>query len=206
MERGRGIVTMAIGGSATELMVPGSASKWPSAWTRDGRMLTFVDSTPTGWRIWTASDRGGRAPSLYRDAPFALSAPEISPDAKWLAYASDESGRAEVYVDSFPAPSTRSRVSVGGGGWPKWRSDGNELYYLAPDRRLMASSVTSGETGLTFAPAVALFEGPGVNPDTGRTQFSPSPDGSRFLFNARVDDPAAAALTVIVNWPTLLKK
>jgi serine/threonine protein kinase len=206
MERGRGIVTMPVGGGATELMVAGSASKWPVAWSRDGHVLTFLDSTPTGWRIWTATDRGGSPPSIYRDAPFILSGPEISPDAKWLAYASDESGRYEVYVDSFPQASTRSRVSMNGGAWPKWRSDGKELYYLAPDRRLMASSVATGEAGLTFAPAVALFEGPGVNPDIDRTQFSPSPDGSRFLFNAHVEDPTPAGLTVIINWPTLVKK
>ena len=206
MERGRGIVTMPVGGGATELMVSGSASKWPVAWSRDGRVLTFLDSTPTGYRIWTAVNRGGSPPSIYRDAPFILSAPEISPDAKWLAYASDESGRHEIYVDSFPVPSTRSRVSTSGGGWPKWRSDGKELYYLAPDRKLMASSVATGDAGLTFAPALALFEGPGVNPDASRTQFSPSPDGSRFLFNARVVDPTPAGLTVIINWPALLKK
>jgi Tol biopolymer transport system component len=206
MERGRGIVTMPVGGGATELLVASAASKWPFAWSRDGRQLTFLDSTPTGWRIWTTTDRGGRAPSIYRDAPFALSGPEISPDGKWLAYASDESGRLEIYVDSFPAPSTRSRVSVNGGAWPKWRSDGKELYYLAPDRMLMASSVATSETGLTFAPALALFEGPGINPDTTRTQFSPSADGSRFLFNARITDPTPAGLTVIVNWPALVKK
>jgi Tol biopolymer transport system component len=206
MERGRGIVTMPVGGGETEPLVANAASKWPVAWSHDGRVLTFVDTTPSGWRIWTAANRSGSAPSIYREAPFALSAPEISGDVKWLAYASAESGQSEVYVDSFPAPSTRSRVSVNGGAWPKWRSDGKELYYLAPDRRLMAVSVETGEAGLTFAPAVALFEGPGVSPEPDRTQFSPSRDGSRFLFNARVEDPVPAGLTVIINWPPLVKK
>ena len=206
MERGRGIVTMPVGGGETEPLVASAASKWPVGWSHDGRVVTFVDTTPSGWRIWTATNRSGSAPSIYREAPFILSAPEISQDAKWLAYASDESGRSEVYVDSFPAPSTRSRVSVNGGAWPKWRSDGKELYYLAPDRRLMAVSVETGEAGLTFAPAVALFEGPGVIPEPDRTQFSPSRDGSRFLFNARIEDPIPAGLTVIINWPALVKK
>ena len=97
-------------------------------------------------------------------------------------------------------------MSVNGSAWPKWRSDGKELYYLAPDRRLMAVSVGTGEAGLTFAPAVALFEGPAVTPDLSRSQFSPSRDGSRFLFNARVEDPIPAGLTVIINWPALVKK
>ena len=206
VERGRGIVTMPVGGGTTEVLVPSSSSKWPYAWSSDGRVLTFLDSTPTGFQIWTVTDRGGGSPSIYRDAPFILGAPEFSPDGKWLAYVSDESGRSEAYVDSFPQPSTRTRISMNGGASPKWRRDGKELYYLAPDRKLMASSVTNSDGGLTFAPAVALFEGPGVNPDNARTQFIPSPDGSRFLFNARVEDPTPVGLTVIVNWPGLIKK
>jgi len=206
MERGRGIVTMPIAGGPTDVMVEGATSKWPIGWSRDGRILTFLDSTPTGYRIWTATNRSGSPASIYREAPFILGGPDVSPDGRWLAYSSDESGRQEVYVDSFPMPSTRSRVSINGGAGPKWRSDGKELYYLAPDRKLMASGVTASEGGLTFAPPVALFEGPSLNPDLSRTQFAPAPDGSRFLFNARVEDRTPVGLTVIVNWPALLEK
>jgi Tol biopolymer transport system component len=123
MERGRGIVTMPVAGGATKVIVAGAPSRWPVAWSRDGRVLTFLDSTPTGWRIWTVTDRDGSPPALDREAPFILGAPDISPDGSWLAYSSNESGRQEVYVDSFPVPSTRSRVSMNGGNWPKWRSD-----------------------------------------------------------------------------------
>ena len=206
MERGRGIVTMPIGGGPTEVMVEGATSKWPSSWSRDGRILTFLDSIPTGYRILTATSRGGSPPSIYREAPFILGAPDISADGRWLAYSSDENGRQEVYVDSFPMASSKNRVSMNGGAWPKWRSDGKELYYLAPDRKLMASSVTTGDDGLIFAPSVALFEGPRVNPDLSRAPFAPGPDGSRFLFNAPVEDPTPVGLTVIVNWPALLKR
>jgi hypothetical protein len=208
MERGRGIVTMPVGGGATTMVVAGAPSKWPVAWSRDGRVLIFLDSTPTEWRIWTVRDRDrdGSPPALYREAPFILGAPDLSPDGSWLAYSSNESGRQEVYVDSFPVPSTRSRVSMNGGNWPKWRRDGKELYYLAPDRKLMAPSVAmSAASGPSFAPAAALFAGPGINPDYTRTLFAPSPDGSRFLFNARVEDRTPVGVTVIVNWPALVK-
>ncbi len=206
-ERGRGIVTMPVGGGATEVIVAGAPSKWPVAWSPDGRVLTFLDTTQTGMRIWTVVNRAGSQPAIYREAPFVLGAHAISPDGQWLAYSSNESGRQEVYVDSFPAPSARSRVSRGGGAWPRWRSDGKELFYLAPDRRLMSSGVVIGDAGSrAFASAVALFEGPGVNPDNVRMQFAPSPDGSRFLINARVEDPTPVGLTVIVNWPTLIKQ
>jgi len=206
MERGRGIVSMPIGGGPTEVMVEGPTSKWPTGWSRDGRILAFLDSTPTGYRIWTATNRRESPPSLYREAPFILGGAEVAPNGRWLAYTSNESGRNEVYVDSFPIPSERIRVSVDGGTMPKWRSNGTELYYLAPDRKLMMSGVSAGEAGPVFAPAVALFEGPRVSPDGSRTQFAPAPDGSRFLFNARVEDPTPVGLTVIVNWPALLKR
>jgi hypothetical protein len=70
----------------------------------------------------------------------------------------------------------------------------------------MMSGVSADEAGPVFAPAVALFKGPRVSPDGSPTQFAPAPDGSRFLFNARVEDPTPVGLTVIVNWPALLKR
>jgi eukaryotic-like serine/threonine-protein kinase len=206
MERGRGIVVLTIGGSAgPEVIVPGPASKYPLAWSSDGRFLAFSDSTPAGWRLWTTPARVGSQPTLYREAPFALFGLEFSPDGTRVAYTSNESGQPDVYVDSFPTPENRIRVSTEGGVRPKWRRDGRELYYLGLDRRLMVSSVEKTVAGMTFSPPRALFEGPGVHPDTERTQFEPSPDGSRFLFNARIDDPTPRGLTVILNWPALLK-
>ena len=206
MARGRGIVSVTIGGSAEpDVIVAGPSSKWPSSWSSDGRFLAFTDFTPTGSRLWTTPVQSGCEATLYREAPFAMDALQFSPDGTRVAYMSKESGRFEVYVDSFPKPDHSVRVSTEGGGWPKWRRDGRELYYLALDRKLMASSVQTTTSGLTFSTPRVLFEGPGVNPDTGRTQFEPSPDGSRFLFNARVEDPTPRGLTVITNWPALLK-
>jgi hypothetical protein len=153
---------MTLDGSTTELIVPSVQSLWPTAWSRDGRLLTYLSSTPTGWRIWTATNRSEQPPSIYRDASFIIMSPEISPNGQWLAYSSNESGQSEVYVDSFPTPSTRIRLSEGGGAWPKWRADGREFYYLALNRKLMASSVIMDNPGQHFAPAIALFEGPGT--------------------------------------------
>ena len=206
MERGRGIVSMALAGSAEpELVVPGSSSKWPNAWSSDS-VVAFTDSKPNGWRLWTTTVRPGGEPRLYRDAQFALAAMTFSHDGRRVAYMSDESGRFEVYVDSYPDPHHRTRISSEGGGWPKWRRDGKELYYLALDRKLMAVTVDTTPDGLTVSEPQVLFEGPGVNPDTSRTQFEPSSDGSRFLFNARVDDPTPVGLTVVTNWTALLGK
>ena len=207
MERGRGIVVMPVGGGATDVVVAGAVTRWPFSWSPDGRLLTFIEGAPSVSRILTATDHRETTPTLYREAPFRLFEPEISPDGGWLAYGSNESGRHEVYVDSFPIASTSSRVSITGGLRPKWRRDGRELFFLAPDRQLMTVSVAiSDATGLSLGKPVPLFEGPEVPPDRARTQYFPSPDGSRFLFNARVEDRTPVGLTVVVNWPALLQK
>jgi Tol biopolymer transport system component len=206
MERGRGIVAMPIGIGDAKAVVSGASSKWPSHWSLDGRLLAFTDSTPQGWRLWTAPVGSPDEATLYREAPFALAGLQFSPDGRWVTYMSDETGQFEVYVDSYPAPDHRIRVSPAGGGWPKWRLDGQELFYLAPDRQLMAAAITREGTGITFSPPQALFEGPGVKPDTSRAQFEPSADGSKFLFNARVELSRSVGLTVITNWPALVRK
>jgi Tol biopolymer transport system component len=206
MERGRGIVAMPIGIGDAKAVVSGASSKWPSHWSLDGRLLAFTDSTPQGWRLWTAPVGSPDEATLYREAPFALAGLQFSPDGRWVTYMSDETGQFEVYVDSYPTPDHRIRVSPAGGGWPKWRLDGQELFYLAPDRQLMAAAITREGTGITFSPPQALFEGPGVKPDTSRAQFEPSADGSKFLFNARVELSRSVGLTVITNWPALVRK
>ncbi len=206
MERERGIVVQTIGReTASDTIVAGASSKWISAWSPDGQQLAFADLTPASWRLWTVPSRAGAQPTLYREAPFALGALQFSPDGHRVAYMSHESGRFEVYVDSYPTPDNRIRVSTDGGGWPKWRQDGRELYYLGLDRQLMVAGVKPTAAGLTFSPPQPLFEGPGVSADETRTQFEPSPDGSRFLFNARVTDPTPRGLTVITNWRALLR-
>jgi len=110
----------------------------------------------------------------------------------------------EVYVDSFPTPGEKTRVSTNGGAWPVWRQDGKELYYLAPDRSLMAVAVRAEAGALGASPPARLFEAPAVNLDRTRVQFASNADGSRFLFNARVDNKTPVGLTVIANWPALL--
>jgi hypothetical protein len=205
MERGKGIVSLPVSAPGeTTTIVPGAPSKWPSDISADGRFVAYTDSTPEGWRLWTVAIDGQHAPRLYRQAAFGLAAMTFSPDGQRVAYMSDEAGRFEVYVDTYPEPRDRIRVSSGGGVLPRWRADGRELYYLALDRTLMAVAVASSAGGLTFAPPRALFEAPGVNPDYSRGQFAPSPDGLRFLFNAIVEDSTPAGLTVVTNWTGLI--
>jgi len=123
-------------------------------------------------------------------------------NARWLAYASDESGRSEVYIDSFPQIGDKVRVSTTGGVWPRWRKDGNELYYIAPDRKLMAVSITRGSSGLRGSSPRPLFETPMVSTQStsSRPQYAVLANGERFLFNALVSDPNPQGITVMLNW------
>ena len=129
----------------------------------------------------------------------------LSPDGRWLAYASDVSGRYEVYVQSFHGGGGKRQVSNGGGYSPRWRRDGRELFYYAGDGKLMAAPVRSGENFETEA-AVSLFE---FRAGTLAAQFAPyavTADGQRFLINGVVETEPNAPLTVVVNWTAEVKR
>jgi eukaryotic-like serine/threonine-protein kinase len=203
MSRARGLVAMPWRGGSDSTVVADSASMWPSDWSADGRYVAFFDA-PAGWRLLTAPADGRGKPTPYRQGLFALQMMRFFPGGGWVAYVSEESGQVEVYLDSFPTAGEKTRVSTDGGSWPVWRHDGKELYYLASDRGLMAVPVRTESGGLRVSPATRLFEAPPVNPDWSRAQFASNADGSKFLFNARVDDRTPVGLTVVANWPALL--
>lgn len=142
---------------------------------------------------------------------------QFSPNGRFVVYQSNESGRFEVYVRTFPGTEGRWLVSYTGGTQPRWRPDGKELYYLAPDNRLMAVAITSGATPSTIDAGVPvpLFRANLVSP-TGagvvtvaagsKQQYAVAADG-RFLLNVAVADSAAPSpISVVVNWPALLRK
>ena len=128
--------------------------------------------------------------------------PRVSPDGRWIAYASDRSGRFEIEVTSFPEPGRRYPVSVEGGGYPRWRADGRELYFLSADSRLMAASFAAGTPPAIGTPA-PLFEVRLIaSPDSGiftTYEYDVNADGSRFLINRMVSLPDES-MTVIVDW------
>ena len=125
---------------------------------------------------------------------------QFSPDGRWVAYEMNESGRFEIVVQPFPMPSGKWQVSTGGGIQPRWKTDGKELYFIAPDGKLMAASVTA--TSATFAAATpfALFPAPlapggGVN----KQEYMVSRDG-RFLLNQPAEASSTTPITLILNW------
>jgi hypothetical protein len=137
---------------------------------------------------------------------------QFSADGRWVAYVSNESGSDEVYIQAFPGPGGKRLVSAAGGSDPRWRRDGQELFYVARDNKLMAVSIEIGADRSTLSPGapVALFQtrfAIGANITLGwlsKPQYAVAPDG-RFLMNVTVEDPAAP-ITIFQNWTTLLKQ
>jgi dipeptidyl aminopeptidase/acylaminoacyl peptidase len=179
----------------------------PMDWSRDGRVLLFYDLAPATGRdlavLPLASD--GSQPQPYLRTPFSewwgRFIPEVNP--RWVAYQSDESGRNEVYIDAFPTPHARTQISTTGGQYPVWHPNGRELFYLSPDFKLMAVSLTIGADAVVAGTPHELFALPAV--DTGRSPYDVSPDGQRFLVRA-TPTGTTQSLTMVLNWPATLKR
>jgi eukaryotic-like serine/threonine-protein kinase len=144
----------------------------------------------------------GGEPVRWSASGAAEAGPRFSPDGRWVAYASWETGTPEVYVRPFPPSGEKIRVSPSGGLQPDWRRDGRELYYLTPDRMLVAVGVRTVAARLEFGPPVPLFKAPVANPTWGRNHYQPAADGRRFLVN--VLDPTQSAgspdVVVVLDW------
>ena len=178
---------------------PPTAHTWRST---DGRFLLYGEADPkTGRDLWALPVTGNdRKAITIVNTPFEELNGQFSPDGRWVAYETNESGRFEIVVQPFPAPTGKWQVSTGGGIQPRWRADGKELYFIAPDGKLMAASITAGATFAAGTP-VALFPvtvppGAGSN----KQQYAVSRDG-RFLINQPVETSnTTAPITLILNW------
>jgi serine/threonine-protein kinase len=181
----------------------------PTDWSKDGRLILFDETSPdTGVDLWTlevtpdGKPKPGAKPQPYVREPFNQTQGRFSPDMRWVAYQSDESGRNEIYVRSFPEPHKKVRISTAGGRYPVWRKDGQELFYVSLDEKLMAVAMKPGPDSTEPPLPHELFALPNVT--TGLGPFELATDGQRFLIPVTTDK--VEPLTVIVNWSSLLKK
>ena len=141
---------------------------------------------------------GDRKPQRAVQTPFGDAHGRFSPDGRWIAYASNESGRAEVYVQGFPATGNKWQVSTAGGAQPRWRRDGKELLFLSLAGEAMAVEVSVSKDRVFQAGTPRkLFQANPVSVFNGRNQWDVTPDGQRFLINS---GGAAPPITVVVNW------
>jgi len=150
---------------------------------------------------------GARKASAFLATPGNDVQGRFSPNGRWMAYASDESGRFEVYVRPFPAASGQTKISIAGGRQPEWRRDGKELFYISADGKLTAVPVTTDGPTFSVGAPHALFDVEVAEPSAPYpNDYAVTADGQRFLVNTVVDQPTRPALTVILNWTSGLKK
>ena len=174
-------------------------------WSGDGKNLLFEQGGPkTLQDVWVLPLDGSGSAHALLNSEFSEYHPRFSPDGRWFAYVSNESGRAEVYVQTFPLSGGKWQVSTGGGAQPRWRHDGKELYFIAPDRKLMAVDVKLGQTVEMGTPK-PLFQTQ-VSSFGSPNRYDVSADGQKFLVNSTVQDTSHAPLVVILNWAAGIKK
>jgi Tol biopolymer transport system component len=199
----------ASGGGAEELLVKSDFGKLANDWSLDGRFILYTELNPkTSVDLWIFPLAGERKPFPFLQTPFDERQGRFSPDGRWIAYASNESGAWQVYVRSFPTSSGQWQVSTNGGAQPQWRRDGRELFYVSADRKLMAVDVTAhgptfdvGVPRELFVMHISSISMPGP-----RNIYTATKDGQRFLVSSLVGDPSASPTTVVLNWTADLKR
>jgi len=188
-----------------EALLKSDENKVPDDWSSDGKFIVYEAlNSRTKLDLWLLPMTGERKPVPFLQTEFNEQQAQFSPDAKWIAYTSDESGAPEVYVQAFPALGSKLRISTGGGCQPQWRRDGKELFYVAADRKLMAVDV---KTGATFEAGVPkpLFETRIFLMTNFRNHYVVGRDGQRFLINSRIEE-TSLPVTVVLNWTSELKQ
>jgi len=173
----------------------------PNSWSLDDQFLIFTRQTPSGSHLELLPVAGGE-PTRILNSSRSETNGQVSPDGKWLAYASDESGNWEVYVTTFPGGAGKWQVSRGGGTEPRWRGDGKEIFYINPGGMLMAVPVNATGTFATGTP-VSLFQVRGRAPISSTDVFTydVSKDGKRFLVNRYVKPEHVPPLSILLNMP-----
>jgi Tol biopolymer transport system component len=178
----------------------------PQDWSKDGRFLLYYEfNSKMGSRDLWAMQMDGKERKTFPVAqtPFDESLAQFSPDGRWVAYQTSESGRFEIVVQTFPEATGKWQVSSGGGEQARWRADGKELYFIAPDGKLMAAPVMTSNSAFEPGTPVALFQTRMVTVGVGgaliHPQYAVSTDG-RFLINQPAEESTAAPITLILNW------
>jgi len=203
------------GSGAAERLASDEILQAPAAWTPDGRTLLFVVQRPaTGYDIWTLSLDGDRRPHPLVVTPFNEQYVDLSPDGRWLAYTSNQSGRNEVYVQPYPGDGARQQVSVDGGTASAWSHDGRELFYMtassiggqAAPTKMMAVSVQLKPTFTAGTPRM-LFEGR-YGATANIRGYDVTADGRRFLMVQQKERPVMRLtdMVIVQNWVEELKQ
>ena len=204
------------GAGNEELLVKSNEDKYATDFSRDGQFLAYSSLNPkTAFDLWVLPLKGAGKPLTFLRSQFGEVVGQFTPDGKWMAYQSNESGRWAIYVRPFRADATHNNhapdgrwpVSSGDGVFPRWRGDGKELFYLDDsENRIMAVEVTIGQSNgqPTFRAAVPheLFKAAAIGP----VPFTVTHDGRRFLVDTKIGEERSRSISVVLNWPALLKR
>jgi Tol biopolymer transport system component len=194
-----------VGGSGAERqLLGGQVNYTPTQWTSHGNLLLGFrrsTSSPT-WGIFTATMGDSVRALPVVESSFHAYQPALSPDGTLLAYGSTESGDGDIYVQAYPGPGGKWRISSQGGGEPKWRGDGKELFYMGSDRRIMSVTLEPGAPGKPprFSLPTALFTAPVSRDFTVRNRYDVTKDGQKFLVVAVGSGAAVGPTTVVLDW------
>jgi Tol biopolymer transport system component len=201
--KGLDLYASALGASAETPFITDGLSKDPRGWSPDGKFFVYRATGPTtGNDLWIKPRDDKQAARPLIATPFDENYAAISPDGRWLAYASDESGTYEVYATAFPSGEGKWQISTAGGSFPRWRHDSREIVYLSNDGRLTSVKVDPTGAALSISGATPLFEA-GVSPTPG-SPFDMSADGTLFIVNRAIRPNAPPSLSIVYNWPQLL--
>jgi dipeptidyl aminopeptidase/acylaminoacyl peptidase len=199
-KRGIDLFQKLVGSGEERTLLESDDWKFPEDWSRDGRFIVFVSFG--GKTVYLLPMSGERKPVRVLDVPFYQNEFHFSPDGRWMAFNSNESGRWEVYVASLPDFGDKRQVSSTGGVQALWRKDGRELFYLGLDGKLMTVDVRPGPPLETSVPR-ALFQ-TRVNVVPWLDQYAATADGQRFLIIEPTDE--ASGINVVVNWTAAVRK
>jgi len=194
----------ASGARHEEVLLEDQVDKTPTSWSSDGKFILYSIAGPqTGPDIWVLPLTGDRKPFAFLDSITDERLAQFSPDGRWVAYTASESGRLEVYVQPFPGPGEKQQISRAGGSYPHWRSDQKELFYHSFDNRLMAATVRADGGRVDVDAVQPLFD---MRAPDGlqRNFYDVASNGQRFMIVVP-DDTESTPLTLVSNWPTLVK-
>jgi Tol biopolymer transport system component len=187
---------------AAEVLFESPEVKIPCDWSHDGRFLAYYVPDPkTGTDLWVLP-YATRVPFVFLRTEANELWGQFSPDARWMAYQSNETGRYEIYVRPFPSGGAPIPISTAGGVYARWSRDGKELYFIAPDAKMMAVSIRATATRLEAGVPATLFQtrrlGGGLNVIGRSHQYDVTRDG-RFLINVEAEQ-STPPITLLMNW------
>ena len=199
------------GAGAEEVILETSVSKIPTDWSRDGKFIAY-HSLSSNRDIWilpmsSSGKKSEREPFPFLQTEFNETGAVFSPDGRWIAYQSNESGQNEIYIRPFPGPGGKWQVSTKGGTRPRWRGDGKELFFVALDLKGMSAEIKTNDATVTVGLERPLFQfGSFIGFGITRSLYDVSSDGHKFLVETTQGDVFSVPVTLVVNWLDELKK